>query len=271
MSGLARKTSSVFGASLTPSGNIAQFASKAIGSPAFSNDPQLIQTSQWQQGWSAAVAAGNAPYLEDDNGVQYVLSYLIAYLQARGIPEWDYNTSGGASLTTYNRGDIVRRGPNSGGPNITLYQCQADNITSDPLTDSNNWTPLAQTLIGPNTFLAKVVFDGGATVGTNCVILGTAFNVSSVYKNATGNYTINFTNRLPVDGSGNGVYGLAGSAGAQNGTLSLNGDNNIVNGGGFPGTVVTKTATACQVFNWEANLSGAGGLEDSQSISVIFF
>jgi hypothetical protein len=64
MSGIVRKTPLIFGGSLSPSGNIAKFGSKAGGSAAFSNDPNLIQTAQWLQGWAAALASGQAPYLE---------------------------------------------------------------------------------------------------------------------------------------------------------------------------------------------------------------
>lgn len=43
---------------------------------------------------------------------------------------------------------------------------------------------------------AWVNFDGTGTIGTN-MTLRASFNVSSVFKNATGDYTINFTTAMP--------------------------------------------------------------------------
>lgn len=43
---------------------------------------------------------------------------------------------------------------------------------------------------------AWVNFDGTGTIGTNMTIRASG-NVSSVFKNATGDYTVNFTNAMP--------------------------------------------------------------------------
>ena len=43
---------------------------------------------------------------------------------------------------------------------------------------------------------AWVNFDGTGTIGTNMTIRGSG-NVSSVYKNGTGDYTITFTTAMP--------------------------------------------------------------------------
>ena len=43
---------------------------------------------------------------------------------------------------------------------------------------------------------AWVNFDGTGTTGTNQTIRA-SFNVSSVYKNGTGDYTVNFTTAMP--------------------------------------------------------------------------
>ena len=48
----------------------------------------------------------------------------------------------------------------------------------------------------PNGAKAWVNFDGTGTIGTNMAIRA-SFNVSSVFKNTTGDFTINFSNPLP--------------------------------------------------------------------------
>lgn len=275
MAGLARKTALIFAGSLAPTGNIEAFGSKAGGSPVWTNDPQVIQTAQWLQGLAGSLATGQAPYLEDDNGFRLVTTYLLAYLFGRGIPEWDSNVDGsGHSLTTYNTGDWVRRGPTPLTANVTPYVCQADGITSDPLVDTNNWFPLAKTLSGPNIPKAWVLFDG--TTGSPCTLLS-GFNVTSVTKTATGRYLVNFSTAMPVDGSGNGIYGFTGSCGTQNGAAAAQGDNDLVIG--YTGGTGVKTATQCTVSCWEAGTTGPGGsppyssvgFEDSTSVFVVFY
>lgn len=63
------------------------------------------------------------------------------------------------------------------------------NTTLPPAIQNNSGTEIG-------TFCrAWVNFDGSGTVGTNQTIRS-SFNVSSVYKNASGKYTINFTNSM---------------------------------------------------------------------------
>lgn len=271
MSGPVRYTPLVFGASLNPSGTMTVFGSKAqTGTPNYSNDPQDIQSPQWLLGMLGSLATGQAPYYQDDNGFRFVVTQFIAYVMQRGIPEWDYNTTMGLSDTTYDQGDLVRRGPDSGGPHITVYQCQTDGTQSDPLTDSTNWQVWFSTFVGPNVVKAWVNFDGTNVTAGNCNVLA-GFNVTTVGKVATGQYQINFASPLPADGSNNGLYTFAGSAGVQNGASSIAGDNNNIAGAGPLGTVGVRTANACVVFCWEPDAGGVAQAEDSKCISVIFF
>lgn len=68
---------------------------------------------------------------------------------------------------------------------------------------------------------AWVNFDGGGTISTNQTIRA-SFNVSSVFKNGTGDYTVNFTTAMP-----NVNYSFAGNCsqdvgGAAGGTIVVN-------------------------------------------------
>ncbi len=56
---------------------------------------------------------------------------------------------------------------------------------------------------------SRVVFNGTGSAGTSCTMNGTPYNVGSVYKNSTGNYTVNFQKSL-TDSSYATVGSMAG-------------------------------------------------------------
>lgn len=66
---------------------------------------------------------------------------------------------------------------------------------------------------------AWVNFDGGGTVSTNQTIRGSG-NIASVYKNATGDYTITFTTAMPD--ANYCIQGLARTPGAADADVALN-------------------------------------------------
>ena len=252
MAGIIRKIAQIFGGGLTPSGNIETFGSKTVGgSSVWSDDPKAIQTAQWLQGWKGALAAGGAPFWQDDNAALYVLSYQIAYMLQRGVPEYDPDT-------TYTQDDVCRIG-------LIWYVSLTDpNQGNNPAFSPTNWDLWTnQVMKGVNVIKAWVCFDGTGGLG-NCAILG-GFNVSSVTKLGTGIYVVNFQTALPTAN-----YGFSGSAGAKDGAASGSGDNNVICGG-TPGQVGLKTQSQLKVLCWEPNLSGSGSLEDSQAITVQVF
>lgn len=87
MAKLTRQAQKIF-AGEAPSDMIAAFGSTQTGTPVYSTDLSTLQTTNYQQGWQDAIIADKAPFLEEMNGVQYGLSYQIAYAQQMGIPEW---------------------------------------------------------------------------------------------------------------------------------------------------------------------------------------
>ena len=250
MAGILRKTAKVFGGSLAPTGNIEAFGSKAGGTPVWSNDPNVIQTAQWLQGLVGSLATGQAPYLEDDNGFRFVVTYLLSYLCSRGLPEWDSSGDNTTSPTTYNTGDWVRRGPVNTGPHVTPYICQADGITSDPLTDTNNWKTLAATLQGDSRQLCKawVRFNGFSGA------ISAGYNVASVTRISTGLYQINFT--TPMADANYAVGGMVGD-----GTTGGN-NNHLIE--------IAHSSYYVTVMSWEPS-GGPIGPEDSQTVMVQVF
>lgn len=98
---------------------------------------------------------------------------------------------------------------------------------------------------------AWVCFDGSTSPGT----IRSAFNVSSITKNATGDYTVNFTNAL-TDAN----YSVVCSAGIA---------SNVANNDriGLSNFNAAPTSGACSV----ATMTGARALTDATYTSVSVF
>ena len=230
MSAIPRKLQKIFGGGLTPSGNVANFGSLAAGTPVFSNDPDAIQTAAWLNGLTAALVGNRSPALEDLNGVFLTITQQLAYLLQAGVPEWDPSTP-------YFQNQICR-----GVGTRVLFYSITDNNLNHAVTDSNNWLPLASTLVGPPVCAAWAEFDGINVVGGNARLIN-SFNVSSVLKNAAGSYTVNFANALP---SAN--YVLAGSCGSEDANAYGAGDDGVVVGNVAGQGNAIRTVNACRLF-----------------------
>lgn len=242
MPALARKTQKVFGSSLVPSGNLAVFGSLAAGSPAFSNDPDAIQSlSNFLSGLNGAVVGNRSPAIEDLNSLFFLFARQIAYILQSGIPEWDVSTE-------YFTNNFVRV---SG----VVYVSKTDNNTgNDPTTDTNNWESYASKIAPSATSVkAWVNFNG-----TNGALIG-AYNVSGVLRTAAGRYLIAFQNPLA-----NANYAVVGTCGPANGgsITSPPGNNNHVC------RDVTTTTTHCSV--WIPKPDQTFG-EDADLVSVVIY
>lgn len=250
MAKLPVKFLNIFGGLLSPGGNIAQFGSLAAGSPAFSNDPAVIQAlTAWQNGMAPALintSGGLAsPALEDFNGILYVLTYMIAYLKQAGLAEWDPSV-------TYFTGSWA----NVGG---VPYVSKTDNNTgNNPVGDTTNWQTFASTLLGASDPLIKawVIFDG--TTGA----IDAQFNVASVSRVGAGRYIVNFATELAGT-----HYGCSGTAGTRPGNPFSPGDDNYITLG-VPGATPPRSTTQCGVFCWDRPNNAC---EDSGMISLQFF
>jgi len=123
------------GNTTTEDKQITVFGSRAqTGTMVFSTDPAAIQNDNWSNGWKKATVVGKAPLQQDFNAIEYVNSYNIAYLQQRGIGEYN-------EKITYFKGSIVSILNMEDKP--LLYFSKVDNnIGNNPLTDMNNWEQL---------------------------------------------------------------------------------------------------------------------------------
>ena len=92
MAKITRKFQKVFANDST--NKVAKFGSLKDGSPAFSKDPDDIQSLQaFLDGWNGAVVGNNSPALEDDNAIKFLTTYQLAYLMQQGIAEWNAATT----------------------------------------------------------------------------------------------------------------------------------------------------------------------------------
>lgn len=125
MAKIVRKNQKIFGSS-AGAAQLGKFGSLAAGSAATTTDPEEVQSlSNYLVGWYGAVIGGNAPCIEDMNGLCFLFAYQLAYLFQAGIPEWNAQTS-------YYIGSLV----NSSGQ---IYISKTDDNLNNAVTDSANW------------------------------------------------------------------------------------------------------------------------------------
>ena len=93
MAKIPRVPVKVFGSD-GPVSQFAQYGSLMEGVPQKTKDLNLLQAlDTYLQGmFPATSGADKPPAIEDENGLRYLFSSLIAYLYQDGIPEWDKDT-----------------------------------------------------------------------------------------------------------------------------------------------------------------------------------
>jgi hypothetical protein len=246
MAKIARKTALVFATNqvAAPANQIADFGTKAAGSPTFNGDPANIQTAEWLNGWTAAVlaVAGGVqqPCLEDRNAVDYVLSYQVAYLMQSGIAEWDPGTVyfNNTSFCSYNG---------------ILYQSILDNNEGNvPSTSPTAWVTLASTLTGSSQGVVKAwVYYSGVTGA-----IAASFNVTGVTQLGTGLFQINFPGGLLPDGNYMVIQNTSNDNAAPFDPFTrFNGD--------------VKTAVALVVRNLNGNTLAAWGGNQENYVAIL--
>lgn len=152
MSKLTRKLQKVFGGLLSPTNEIAAFGSmKANGIATYSTDLDTLQTTQYENGWKAAVVGNNAPFIQDMNGMFYISSKQLAYLFQMGVPER-------LSTETYYKGSLAQLQSGTDGTGV-VFRSLIDSNTSD-LTVKASWRLLAQ----GGYWNAAVTYHTGDTV-----------------------------------------------------------------------------------------------------------
>lgn len=129
MTKIERKTQKIF-AGNADTDELAVFGSMISGTPVYNDDIEALQSEAYTEGWKAAVAANEAPFMEEMNAVQYGFSKQLAYLFQQGIAEWDAGT-------TYYLNSFCQVGG-------VIYKSKLDeNINHSPGDDTEEmyWTP----------------------------------------------------------------------------------------------------------------------------------
>lgn len=161
MSRIVRKLQKIFGSGAGPT-EIAQYGSLAAGTPAYSTDPEVIQSlSNYLDGWFGAVIGGNSPAIEDVNALDYLFAYQLSYLLQAGVPEWN-------TLTEYFIGQTAADGSGN------LYFSLTDNNLGNALTNTTKWALVGsrvRTITAAETLLSNdgTVRMSGA-VGYNAIL-----------------------------------------------------------------------------------------------------
>lgn len=141
---------------------VVQFGSAKEATPVYSKDPDVIQQlPAFELGWQSAVLADKAPFMEEMNAVQYVLSRNIKQLQEeryQPFKPW-------VSTYNYAEGECVIY-------ESFIFICVQANVGVNPLTDYNssggNWQTLYHNLtvgnnVYPNSFTTAITPTAGLT------------------------------------------------------------------------------------------------------------
>lgn len=129
MAKIERETQKTFAGNAGTDG-IAVFGSMKTGTPIYTDNIEDLQSVAYEQGWEAAMAANEAPFLEEMNGVQYGFSRQLAYLFQEGVAEYD-------SGTVYYTGSWCK-GIDTDGTH-SIYESLVDDNLGNPLTDTASW------------------------------------------------------------------------------------------------------------------------------------
>ncbi len=139
---LARYFQKLFGTVDLADGRIAKFGSLAGGSPAFAANPADVQSQpQFTDGWVEAVMGLNYPAIEDENALDYLWGYQLAYLFQAGIAEWD-------SSTVYFKDSFAQVG---GIVYVCIFDAAGAGQSGNAVTNPTYWAPLFS--LGVNSLL----------------------------------------------------------------------------------------------------------------------
>lgn len=121
---LDRKKQKIF-AKNAQSTDLGVVGSKNAGNPQYSTDIETLQSlTNWETGLRAQVSNSDAPYLQDQNSILYVITSQLAYLFQAGIAEWNSQTEYFA-----NRSVVLKSGK--------TYIAIADSTGIEPEVSSN--------------------------------------------------------------------------------------------------------------------------------------
>lgn len=164
MAQLSRFFQKIFGSN-AQSQEIGRFGSLAANNVQYATTPAQVQElDRYLRGWFGAVVGNNSPAIQDVNALFFMITYQLAYIMQRGIPEWD-------DETTYYEGSICTA--SSGA----VYRSLTDNNTNNTVSDDTNWEEIFTSPSGNpadsltqnqiNAFLTGLSLNGAVLTVTN--------------------------------------------------------------------------------------------------------
>lgn len=127
MAKITRAHQKVFCDGVAATENIAKFGSLKAAAVVYSKDPAVIQAlAAYDEGWASAVVANNAPAMQDENALFFLITRQLAYLFQAGIAEWDADT-------------VYYTGSFCSSAGIVYRSLVADN-TDNAVTDTAYWS-----------------------------------------------------------------------------------------------------------------------------------
>ena len=175
MAKITRKNQKIFADSAAAS-QITVFGSIKENSPNppdYSKDPDLIQSNEFMQGWTGATQDDYAPYRQDMNAIQYLVTRQLAYLFQAGIPEYDSATQYFANCSFCQINGVV-------------YLCIQDALNKLPTTEPTYWKEIDFDSFAPKDSPA---FTGNPTAPTQLSTdNSTKLATTAFVKNVLGGY-----------------------------------------------------------------------------------
>ena len=172
MAKLERITQKIFGQNAATD-DIAALGSFKTGTPIYTDNLTTLQNSNFETGFASALVADEAPFMEEQNSIPYVITKQLAYLFQEGIPEYDPNT-------TYYTGSIVKQVSTN---DVILYLSRIDANTNNPLDDYTKWQPVNLTS-NDNVILPLGLYIRlkGAQPSSEFLIATSLWNSGTIYK-----------------------------------------------------------------------------------------
>lgn len=105
---------------------ITEFGTAKNTEPVYTKDAAAIMNNNYLEGWDSAVLPDRAPYMEDSNGLYYMITRQLAYLFQAGLAEWNADT-------TYYQNSFVQVN------GVIYYSLTNDNTGYEPATHPTYW------------------------------------------------------------------------------------------------------------------------------------
>jgi hypothetical protein len=247
MAKIVRAKQKIFGDDVVAQDQHCVFGSLKAGSVAYSKDPATIQSlAAWGTGWKGATVNNQAPVLQDENALHYLITRQIAYILQAGIAEYD-------STTEYHTSSFCQVAG-------VIYRSIQDTNVNHAVTDNAWWLPL----VTPN--------DSGEARGT--VPLGSIIAMGNVQAWALptadqvkDGYALCNGNTFAALGAGNYNAAFTGNRPTLNDSRFLMGSTAVGSTGGA-NSLTLAASNIPTLYNSTVAVSGTTNIGHSHTLGA---